>query len=51
MDYELMENLLKDLRGYSLTAADEERVDKIEELLNGLDWDGIISIAEETLKE
>lgn len=51
MDYELMEDLLKDLRGYSLPAADEERINKTGELLTGLDWDGIIGIAEDALKE
>lgn len=45
MDYGLMEELIKDLKKYSLPEADRDRIAGIEERLNELDWDGIISIA------
>lgn len=46
MDYALMDDLLKNLRSYSLPAPDEERIAKIEGMLSELDWDGIIKTAE-----
>ncbi|MBO4900661.1 MAG: response regulator [Lachnospiraceae bacterium] len=47
MDFGLMEDILKDLRGYRLPEADKDRIAKIEGLLTQLDWDGIISLAGE----
>ena len=47
MDFGLMEDILKDLRGYSLPDADKDRIAKIEGLLTQLDWDSIISLAKE----
>ena len=49
MDYELMDDILKNLHGYTLSAADGKRVAEIEKLLTELDWDGIIKKAEEGL--
>ena len=49
MDYELMDDILKNLRGYKLSAADGKRVAEIENLLTTLDWDGIIREAKEAL--
>ncbi len=49
MDYEMMDGLLKDLRGYALPDADRERIAKIESMLTELDWDGIIQTAGEVL--
>ena len=48
MDYEMMDGLLKELRGYRLPEADRERISQIERLLTELDWDGIIHIVSET---
>ncbi len=42
MDYGLMDSILKDLKNYSLSQADSERVANIEKMLTELDWDGII---------
>jgi HPt (histidine-containing phosphotransfer) domain-containing protein len=47
MDYGLMEQLIKDLRGYSLSKEDEAVVNEVEKKLFELDWEGII----ETVKE
>ncbi len=47
MDYGLMEQLIKDLRGYSLSKEDETVVNEVEKKLFELDWEGII----ETVKE
>lgn len=47
MDYELMENILKNLHGYRLPEADRERIAGIESMLTELDWDGIIRLAGE----
>ena len=47
MDFGLMEDILKDLRGYRLPEADKDRIAKIEGLLTQLDWDGITSLAGE----
>ena len=41
MDYGLMEQVLKDLRGYRLSQQDEAVVDEVESRLMQLDWDGI----------
>ncbi|MCR5324042.1 MAG: response regulator [Lachnospiraceae bacterium] len=42
MDYELMDNILKNLHSYNLPESDAKRVADIEKLLTELDWDGII---------
>ena len=49
MDYELMDEILSNLRGYSFEPEDEERISAIEKLLTELDWEGIISIVKEVL--
>ncbi|MCR4611077.1 MAG: response regulator [Lachnospiraceae bacterium] len=41
MDYGLMEEMLKNIRGYSLPKPDKERIDSIEKMLRELDWEGI----------
>ena len=47
MDYGLMEDILKNLNGYSLPTADREKIDNIGRLLTELDWDGIVKVVEE----
>ena len=47
MDYGLMEDMLKELHGYSLPGPDAERIAKIERMLSQLDWEGIIQMAGE----
>ncbi|MBO4415725.1 MAG: response regulator, partial [Lachnospiraceae bacterium] len=47
MDYGMMEDILKDLRGYSLPEADRDRINNIERMLMELDWDGIIRTVRE----
>lgn len=42
MDYGLMEQLIKDLKGYSMSKEDESVVDEVERKLLELDWEGII---------
>lgn len=49
MDYEMMDEILKSLRGYCLPEADRARVAEIENLLTGLDWDGIIQTVNDAL--
>ncbi|MCR5501406.1 MAG: response regulator [Lachnospiraceae bacterium] len=49
MDYEMMDGLLKDLRGYRLPDGDKKRISEIEKMLTELDWDGIIRTAGEVL--
>lgn len=48
MDYGLLEDLLKDLRGYRLPEEDDLRIGRIESLLTNLDFEGIARIAGET---
>jgi CheY-like chemotaxis protein/anti-sigma regulatory factor (Ser/Thr protein kinase) len=48
MDYGLLDDLLKDLRGYHLPEKDAERLRRMEALLTNLDFDGIAEIAAET---
>ena len=48
-DYELMDDLLKNLRGYRLSLSDREKLSDIEKMLTELDWDGIINKAGEAL--
>ncbi len=43
MDYGMMEDILKDLKGYALPEADKARVSAIEGKLSELDWDGIMA--------
>ena len=45
MDYEMMEELLKNLHGYRLSSSDEEAVSAIEKHLTALDWEAIRSAA------
>ncbi|MCR4597066.1 MAG: response regulator [Lachnospiraceae bacterium] len=49
MDFGFMEDILKDLRGYSLPTPDKDRITKIEGRLTELDWDGIIDLAKERI--
>ncbi|MCR5734200.1 MAG: Hpt domain-containing protein, partial [Lachnospiraceae bacterium] len=49
MDYELMDDMLKNLHVYDLLEADRQRVAEIERKLADLDWDGIIQITGEVL--
>ncbi|MCR5830239.1 MAG: response regulator [Lachnospiraceae bacterium] len=46
MDYGLMEQLLKDIRGYRLSDDDAAAIDRIEEKLMQLDWNGICETAQ-----
>jgi len=48
-DYELMDDLLKNLRGYRLPPSDREKLSDIEKMLTELDWDGIMKKAGEAL--
>ncbi len=41
MDYGLMEDLLNSLKGYQLSPEDDKIINRIKDLLNALDWDGI----------
>ena len=50
MDYGMMEDILKDLKGYELPEADKEVISGIEGMLNMLDWDGIAKSAGERVK-
>ncbi len=45
MEYELMDDLLKELHGYRLTQEDGERIAEVEQKLSRLDWEGIVEIA------
>ena len=47
MDYGLMEDILKNINGYSLPPDDRKKMDDIGRLLTELDWDGIVKIAKE----
>ena len=49
MDYALMDGILSDLKGYSLSDADRSRVSTIERALTELDWEAIIKEAKEAL--
>ncbi|MBR4530412.1 MAG: response regulator [Lachnospiraceae bacterium] len=51
MDYELMEGILADLKGYHLPEQDAERIRTIGKMLTGLDWDGIAKIVTEAADE
>ena len=41
MDYGMMESILQDLKKYKLEEEDSERIDRINNMLLELDWDGI----------
>ncbi len=45
MDFGMLEDVLKDLKGYALTPDDEKAVKSIEDMLMNLDWDGISELA------
>ena len=45
MDFGMMEDLLRELKGYKLTNEDAEAVRMMEDRLMQLDWDGIIEAA------
>ena len=47
MDYGLLEDIIKQLRGYRLPEEDSKRIGKIEALLNELDWDSIMATVSE----
>ncbi|MCR5685594.1 MAG: response regulator [Lachnospiraceae bacterium] len=49
MDYEMMEDILKNIRSYALPDPDREKIAKIERMLTELDWDSIIKTAKEAL--
>lgn len=44
-DYQLMEELLKDLKGYKLKEEDKSVINEIQELLTGLDFEAIAELA------
>lgn len=48
-DYELMDDMLQNLRGYRLSPSDRERLSDISKMLTELDWDGIMKKAGEAL--
>ena len=50
MDYEMMENLLGDLKEYRLDERSKGYLEKIEGLLTNLDWDEITKTAENYLE-
>ncbi|MCR4807106.1 MAG: response regulator [Lachnospiraceae bacterium] len=49
MDFGMMDNLLKDLKGYRLDDSDKESVRRIEEMMLQLDWEGISGTVKEVL--
>ncbi|MCR4755519.1 MAG: response regulator [Lachnospiraceae bacterium] len=49
MDYELMDGLLREIKGYRLTDDDGQRVCEIERLLTELNWDKISELAQNAL--
>ena len=48
MDYGLMDDMIRNLKGYDL-GEDTANISRIEEMLSQLDWDGIAKIAEKGL--
>ena len=46
----MMDDILKDLKGYKLSEADKDVLNRIEGMLNSLDWDGIAAAAGERVK-
>ncbi len=49
MDYGLMEDMIRNLKGYALGEDDKSNIAKIEEMLSQLDWDGITEAAQNAL--
>ena len=49
MDYGMMEEILRDLKGYRLTSEDSAVLKQMEEKLSLLDWNGIAEIARSAL--
>ena len=47
MDFDLMDELLKDIDSYSLKKEDDDRIQRIKKLLLEMDWDEIKHIAKE----
>ena len=45
MDYQMMDSLLKDIKGYRLPPEDKEKIALIEQMLTELNWDKIMEIA------
>ncbi len=50
MDYGLMDQIIKDLKGYRLGAEDEKNLLEVEKALTELDWEKIRSLAEKGMK-
>ena len=50
MDFGLMDNMLKETHRFRMAEEDVKRIDRVEEMLTELDWDGIIKAAEEALR-
>ncbi len=51
MDYGLMDGWIKEMKGFALPPEDGKYLQRIEEGMNALDWDNIILIANERIKE
>jgi len=49
MDYQMMEGLLKDIRGYALPKVHDDNIKEVEKDLLQLDWDAIRQVAEKGL--
>ena len=47
MDFGMMDDMIRRLKGYRLSEEDEKRIRKIEGLLMKLDWEGISGIIKE----
>ncbi len=47
MDYGMMDDILKDLKGYGMSDNDRQRIDSMEIMLSELNWDGIVQAANE----
>jgi CheY-like chemotaxis protein len=50
MDYELMDDVLKSIREYSLAEEDEDRIRAVELKFTELDWDGICEIVKDAIR-
>ena len=49
MDYDLVDSILKQLRGYHLPPGHKEKVERIEDKLSQLDWEGIVEEAKKDI--
>ncbi len=49
MEYEMLDDMLKELKKYKFNDTDEANVRRIEKLLTELDWDGIIKLVDDIL--